>query len=137
MPAASWAIPGSNYARLGVIIKPTAPRAWWIGCLRVAEELALKGIQVSSGGVRGVWSRHNFLTRHERLLRLEKTVSKQKIELSDEQVRLLERFSPEFRERHIYNTKRPHQGRNMKGRTPYKAFMDGLKGLKSSAAQKV
>jgi hypothetical protein len=28
------------------------------GCLRVAEELALQGIQVSSGGVRGVWSRH-------------------------------------------------------------------------------
>lgn len=30
----------------------------------------------------------------------------------------------------IYTTKRPHQGRNMKGRTPQKAFMDGLKGLK-------
>ncbi len=71
------------------------------GCLRVAEELALAGVQVSSGGVRGVWSRHNLLTRHERLLRLEKKVSKQKIELSEEQVRLLERFSPEFRERHI------------------------------------
>jgi transposase InsO family protein len=71
------------------------------GCLRVAEELGLKGIQVSSGGVRGVWSRHNLLTRHERLLRLEKTISKQKMELTDEQVRLLERFSPEFRERHI------------------------------------
>ena len=25
-----------------------------------------------------------------------------------------------------YNTKRPHQGRTMKGRTPYKAFTDGL-----------
>jgi transposase-like protein len=71
------------------------------GCLRVAEELVLQGVQVSSGGVRGVWSRHNLLTRHERLLRLEKKVSKQKIQLSDEQVRLLERFSPEFRERHI------------------------------------
>lgn len=71
------------------------------GCLRVADELALKGIQVSSGGVRGVWSRHNLLTRHERLLRLEKSVAKNRIKLSDEQVRLLERFSPEFRERHI------------------------------------
>ena len=26
----------------------------------------------------------------------------------------------------IYNTKRPHQGRAMKGRTPYKTFTDGL-----------
>lgn len=27
------------------------------GCIRVAQELQLKGVQVSSGGVRGVWSR--------------------------------------------------------------------------------
>lgn len=71
------------------------------GCLRVADELALKGVQVSSGGVRGVWSRHNLLSKHERLLRLEKTVAKREVELSEEQIRLLERFSPEFRERHI------------------------------------
>lgn len=71
------------------------------GPLRVAQELTLKGIQVSSGGVRGVWSRHDLLTRHQRLLRLEKHVSGKKIEPGDEQVRLLERFSPEFRERHI------------------------------------
>src|SRR5690625_3274090 len=38
------------------------------GPVRVSQELALKGIQVSSGGVRGVWSRHQLLTRHERLL---------------------------------------------------------------------
>ena len=69
--------------------------------LRVAQQLVLQGIQVSSGGVRGVWSRHNLLTRHARLLRLERTVREQNLELSDDQVRLLERFSPEFRERHI------------------------------------
>jgi transposase InsO family protein len=71
------------------------------GPLRVAHELTLQGIQVSSGGVRGVWSRHDLLTRHQRLLRLEKHVSGNRIDLTDEQVRLLERFSPEFRERHI------------------------------------
>jgi transposase InsO family protein len=71
------------------------------GCLRVAQELALKGINVSSGGVRGVWSRHNLLLKHQRLLRLEEHTRKRRIKLSDEQIRLLERFSPEFRERHI------------------------------------
>lgn len=71
------------------------------GALRVSHELMLKGVQVSSGGVRGVWSRHKLLTKHERLLRLEKSVAERRIELSDDQVRLLERFSPEFRERHI------------------------------------
>ncbi len=71
------------------------------GGLRVAQELSLKGVQVSSGGVRGVWTRHNLLTKHQRLLRLEEHVRGQKVELNDEQVRMLERFSPEFRERHI------------------------------------
>ena len=71
------------------------------GCLRVAQELALREINVSSGGVRGVWKRHNLLTKHERLLRLEKHVQGKEIELTDNQVKLLERFSPEFRERHI------------------------------------
>jgi len=71
------------------------------GCLRVAQELALRGVQVSSGGVRGAWGRHNLLLRHQRLLRLEEHTRKRKIKLSDEQIRLLERFSPEFRERHI------------------------------------
>jgi transposase InsO family protein len=71
------------------------------GPLRVAQQLVLQGVQVSAGGVRGVWSRHNLLTRHERLMRLEKDAREQKLELTDEQVRMLERFSPEFRERHI------------------------------------
>lgn len=71
------------------------------GPLRVAQELTLKGVQVSSGGVRGVWSRHDLLTKQERLLRLERSVKEQPFELSDDHIRLLERFSPEFRERHI------------------------------------
>ena len=71
------------------------------GPQRVADELRLKGLQVSSGGVRGVWSRHTLLTKHERLLRLEARVRGRKLDLSAEQIRLLERYSPEFRERHI------------------------------------
>lgn len=71
------------------------------GPVRVAQQLVLQNVQVSSGGVRGVWSRHNLLSRHDRLLRLEKTIREQKLELNDTQIRLLERFSPEFRERHI------------------------------------
>ena len=71
------------------------------GATRVEQELRLKGIQVSSGGVRGVWARHNILNKHQRLLRLEKATGERQIELKEEQIRLLERFSPEFRERHI------------------------------------
>lgn len=71
------------------------------GAQRTADELVLSGVQVSSSGVRGVWSRHNLLTKHERLLRLEDTAAKRKLTLTEEQIRLLERYSPEFRERHI------------------------------------
>lgn len=71
------------------------------GPVRVAQQLALQGVQVSSGGVRGVWNRNGILTRHERLLRLERHVRDTGIALNDDQVRTLERFSPEFRERHI------------------------------------
>ena len=71
------------------------------GCLYVAQHLSLQGINVSSSGVRGVWSRHNLLTKHDRLLRLEEHARKRRIKLTDAQISLLERFSPEFRERHI------------------------------------
>lgn len=71
------------------------------GCLRVSHQLALEGITVSSMGVRGVWSRHDLQTKHQRLMRLEEASRGKQIELTDRQVKLLERFSPEFRERHI------------------------------------
>jgi transposase-like protein len=83
------------------------------GPMRVAHELALRGVQVSAGGVRGVWSRHDLLTKHERLLRLERLTAERAVELTAEQARLLERFSPEFRERHIGWTatlSNPHTG---------------------------
>lgn len=71
------------------------------GAQRVADELLLNGVQVSSGGVRGVWSRHGLSSKHERLLRLEETARKRKLKLTEEQIRALERFDPEFRERQI------------------------------------
>ena len=48
-----------------------------------------------------MWTRNGFKTRHERPLRLEETVRKRRIKLTEEQVQALERFDPEFRERHI------------------------------------
>ena len=48
-----------------------------------ADELLLLGVQLSSGGVRGVWSRHGPTTEHERLLRLEETAGDRKPQLTD------------------------------------------------------
>ena len=71
------------------------------GAQPVAGELMLRGFQVGSGGVRGVWIRKDLQTRHHRLLRLEETVRKRKIKLTKEQIQALDRFDPEYRERHI------------------------------------
>ena len=101
MPGAKGPHPNRVAAEIETAILDHALEHPCHGATRVEQELRLKGIAVSSGGVRGVWQRHNLLTKHERLLRLEKATGERKIELKEEQVRLLERFSPEFRERHI------------------------------------
>jgi len=71
------------------------------GAQRVANELRLEGVTVSSSGVRGVWLRHDLETRTKRLLRLERSASDTTFVLTDEQVRLLERHSVDFRCRHV------------------------------------
>ena len=70
------------------------------GTLRAAQELALARHQ-RVGGARGVWQRHDLLSKHDHLLHLEKTQRKQTIELNDAPIRLLKRVSPEFRKRQI------------------------------------
>jgi transposase InsO family protein len=71
------------------------------GAQRVANELRLEGVTVSSSGVRGVWLRHDLETRTKRLLRLERSASDTTFVLTDDQVRLLERHSVDFRCRHV------------------------------------
>jgi len=57
-------------------------------------------LQVSAGGIRGVWHRHGALTKHERL-RGWKRRPPSASSSSPKSRPLLERFSPEFRGRHI------------------------------------
>lgn len=71
------------------------------GAQRIANELRLQNVDVSPSGVRGVWLRHDLATRYQRLMRLEAHAQGDTIALSDEQVRLLERHSCEFRMRHV------------------------------------
>jgi hypothetical protein len=60
---------------------------------------------VSPSGVRGVWLRHDLETRFKRLLRLKASARETTIALSEEQVRLLERRSSEFRDRHVESSR--------------------------------
>jgi hypothetical protein len=71
------------------------------GSLRVSQQLLLRGVHIGGGAVKGVWQRHNLLTKHQRLLRLEQHHRENSIELTENHIKLLEKFDSEFRERHI------------------------------------
>ena len=71
------------------------------GQMRVSQQLLLKGVHVGIGAIRGVWQRHNILLKHQRLLRLETHYKNNCTPLTEQHIALLEKFSPEFRERHI------------------------------------
>jgi transposase InsO family protein len=71
------------------------------GCLKVSQQLILRGTHAGVGAIRGVWQRHNLLSKHQRLLRLERHYKDNNIELTENHIALLEKFDPEFRERHI------------------------------------
>lgn len=75
------------------------------GQQRVANDLRLGGFEVSPGGVRNVWLRHELETRHKRLLRLETVAQGDTIVLSEEQMQLLERHSVDFRCRHVESSR--------------------------------
>lgn len=60
------------------------------GQVRVENELKQKGIQVSAGGVRGIWIRHGIQTKALRLKWLEESVAKTGMVLTESQVQALE-----------------------------------------------
>ena len=73
--------------------------AW--GKLRITDELALRGIQMAPATVRNIWVRNDLEKRYKRLLALEEKTAGKKVELTEEQIRLLEKHNPSFRERHV------------------------------------
>ena len=82
-----------------IIVRSLEHPAW--GPLRLSDVLRLEGISVSPGTVRNIWIKENIETRYKRLLRLEEEKNGQVIDLTEEQIRLLEKANPCFRERHV------------------------------------
>lgn len=60
------------------------------GQVRTANELKRQGIQISAGGVRSVWLRHNLQTKPLRLKRLERWAAENMGILTESQVQALE-----------------------------------------------
>lgn len=65
------------------------------GQVRVANELKKKGIQISDGGVRSVWLRHDLKLKADRLKRLERHSAEQGVVLTESQVQALEEAKEE------------------------------------------
>ena len=64
------------------------------GALKVSQQLILRGVHIGVGAIRGIWQRHNILLKCQRLLRLEQHYKNNNIELTENHVRLLEKFEP-------------------------------------------
>jgi len=75
------------------------------GCLRLSDMLKLEGMSVSGPTIQNILTRHGMGTRYERLLKLEERVAREPITLTVEQIRLIERANPCFRERHVESSR--------------------------------
>jgi transposase InsO family protein len=75
------------------------------GCMRLSDELRLRGITISSPTIQKMLIKRGLGSRYERILRFEEIASQQKIELNAEQIRLLETANPVFRERHVESSR--------------------------------
>ena len=77
--------------------------AW--GCVRLSDQLQLEGIRVSSPTVQSILIKHGVGTKYERLLKLEERMATEPIALTAEQIHLIEKANPAFRERHVESSR--------------------------------
>jgi transposase InsO family protein len=82
------------------VIKLSLDHPAW-GPVRVSDHLRLQNVTVSPSTVRNIWLKEGMETKYKRLLRLEEAKNGEDIELTEEQIKLLEKANPCFRERHV------------------------------------
>ncbi len=75
------------------------------GCNWLHDRLLLEGIRVSAPTIQSILNKHDLGSRYERLLKLEMQALQQEIELTAEQVALIEKANPCFRERHVESSR--------------------------------
>ncbi|MEW6011870.1 MAG: IS481 family transposase [Elusimicrobiota bacterium] len=87
------------------ILKFSLDNPTW-GCVRLSNELKLRGISVSSPTIQNILIKNGMASRYDRLLKLEEKHLKEKLPLTPEQIKAIEKANPCFRERHI-ESRRP------------------------------
>ncbi len=94
------------------------------GQTRVANELKKIGIQVSAGGIRSIWQRHDLALKAQRLKRLEKWAAENTEVLTESQVQALENAKQE-KEAHG-EVESPHPGFLVAQDTCYVGIIKGI-----------
>jgi transposase InsO family protein len=89
------------------ILKLSLQHPGW-GCLRLSDTLKLQGVSVSGPTIQSILNKHEMGSMYERLLKLEEQRASEPLELSAEQIALIEKANPCFRERHVESA-RPGQ----------------------------
>lgn len=69
--------------------------------VRISDHLRLQSITVCPSTVRNIWLKEGMETKYKRLLRLEEEKNGKDVDLTEEQIKLLEKANPCFRERHV------------------------------------
>ena len=73
--------------------------------------------------MRNIRIRNDLQTRYKRLLKLEEKTAGRKVKLTEEQIRLLEKHNPQFKERHVES---PHPGYLISKDTFYVGTLKGV-----------
>ena len=75
------------------------------GCNRLSDLLRLEGVGISAITVQSILAKNGLATRYERLLKLEQKAATEKIDLTAEQIALIEKANPCFAERHVESSR--------------------------------
>ena len=75
------------------------------GCVRLSDHLKREGISVSSPTIQNILIKHGMASRYDRLLKLEEKAATEAITLTAEQIALIEKANPCFRERHVESSR--------------------------------
>jgi transposase InsO family protein len=79
-------------------------RPGW-GCYKLSDYLKLQGVSVSGPTIQNLLAKQGLGTKYARLLRIEEQALEEGIELSPEQVALVEKANPCYRERHVESSR--------------------------------
>jgi DNA-directed RNA polymerase subunit H (RpoH/RPB5) len=82
------------------ILERSLQHPMW-GCVRLSDQLKLKRVSVSSPTIQKILIQHELVSKHQRLLRLEEKALDEKIPLTPEQAKAIEKTNPCFKERQV------------------------------------